>query len=85
MSVTALDLEFSLFKVSPMKVGEMGRAQLPGSGEVPPFTNDMVYLEMHIRMNKISPTHDHAPYLLLLPTALMSLMLMKSSTITRSM
>ena len=45
VSVTALEL--SLFKVSPMKVGEMGRAQLLGSGEMSPFTNDTVYLEMH--------------------------------------
>ena len=43
--VTAL--EFSLFKVSPMKVGEIGRAQLPGSGVMPPFTNDTEYLQMH--------------------------------------
>ena len=43
--VTAL--EFSLFKVSPMKVGEMGRPQLAGSGVMPPFTNDTEYLEMH--------------------------------------
>ena len=47
VSVTALDLEFSLFKVSPMKVGEMGRAQLLGSGEISPFANDTEYLKMH--------------------------------------
>ena len=53
VSVTAL--EFSLFKVSPMKVGEMGRAQLPGSGEMSLFANDTVYLKMHVRMIKFPP------------------------------